>query len=187
MSRKKPEFTKKVTIRLKPEENNDLTNLCEAMGTTKSEFLRKQISNLNNAIMKNTNPLMNIQPAPERDAWGRTNENEMKEKADKTFKQQLKKEFPMSAGASDGETPYSTPEGILVQMKNLAKEKSYYLVKGRSGTLKIAFSNYVEADTPEKAIEAIKIFHHKPGAYVSVTTCTKVEERLVPKSRILKA
>ena len=76
--------------------------------------------------------LFNIPPAPATDAWGRkiAAEKSKQAKADKSFKQKLNAEFNSEVTAkhgnvsasNEGETPFSTPEGILVQLKNAKDE-----------------------------------------------------------------
>lgn len=120
-----------VGIRLSRKDRNDLERLCSALGVTKSEFVRKRIENLNTTIMSKAN-LFNIPTAPKTDAWGRkiADEKSKQAKANKSFKQQMNDEFNSELTAkhgnvsatNEGETPFSTPEGILVQMKNQAKK-----------------------------------------------------------------
>lgn len=123
MSRKAPEFTTTITIRLTDQDKEDLTRLCEALNVTKSEFLRKKVSNINNTIMSNN--LFNIPPAPEPDAWWRKIAGEKgKQEAEKSFKEQMNEEFNTqlmeqltNVSANEWKKPFSTPEGILDQLK----------------------------------------------------------------------
>jgi hypothetical protein len=124
MSRKAPEFTTTVTIRLTDQDKEDLTRLCEALNVSKSEFLRDKVSNINNTIMSNN--LFNIPPAPQTDAWGRkiAGEKGKQAKANQSFKEQMNHEFNNqlmeklgNVSATEGENPFSTPEGVLDQLK----------------------------------------------------------------------
>jgi hypothetical protein len=125
MSRKTPEFTTTVTIRLTDQDKEDLTRLCEALNVTKSEFLRKKVSNINNTIMNNN--LFNIPPAPATDAWGRkiASEKGKQANAEKSFKEQMNEEFNTQliekltnvSATNEGKNPFSTPNGILIQLK----------------------------------------------------------------------
>jgi hypothetical protein len=126
MSRKAPEFTTTVTIRLTDQDKEDLTRLCEALNVTKSEFLRKRVSNINNTIMNNN--LFNIPPAPATDAWGRKTAGEKGKQAtaEKSFKQQMNEQFNTqlmnqlsNVSANEGEEPFSTSGGVLDQLKKL--------------------------------------------------------------------
>jgi len=112
MSRKAPEFTTTVTIRLTDQDKEDLTRLCEALNVSKSELIM-------------SNNLFNIPPAPQTDAWGRkiAGEKGKQAKAEKSFKEQMNQEFNsqlmeklvnVSANEKD---PFSTPEGVLDQLK----------------------------------------------------------------------
>ncbi|WP_073167852.1 hypothetical protein [Tangfeifania diversioriginum] len=131
MNRSEKQFPAMVGIRLSQQDREDLERLCSALGVTKSEFVRKRIENLNSTIMSK-NTLFNIPPAPATDAWGRkiATEKSKKAKADKSFKEKMNDEFNSELTAKhgnvsaidEGETPFSTPEGILVQLKNQAKK-----------------------------------------------------------------
>lgn len=129
MSRKTPEFTTTVTIRLTDQDKEDLTRLCEALNVTKSEFLRKKVSNINKTIMSNN--LFNIPPAPETDAWGRqiAGEKGKQANAEKSFKEQMNHEFNTqlmdqlgNVSANEGKKPFSTPAGILDQLKKRTED-----------------------------------------------------------------
>lgn len=124
MSRKAPEFTTTVTIRLTDQDKQDLTRLCEALNVTRSEFLRKKVSNINNTIMNNN--LFNIPPAPATDAWGRkiAGEKSKQNAAEKSFKEQMNEEFNtqlmdklVNVSANEEREPFSTSAGILDQLK----------------------------------------------------------------------
>jgi beta-N-acetylglucosaminidase len=123
MSRKAPEFTTTVTIRLTDQDKEDLTRLCEALNVTKSEFLRNKVSNINNHIMKNN--LFNIPQTQATDAWGRNiaKEKIQQAKAEKSFKEQMNEEFnsqlldKLTNVSANEVVPFSTPNGVLDQLK----------------------------------------------------------------------
>lgn len=131
MNRQKSQFPTMVGIRLSKQDREDLERLCSALGVTKSEFVRKRIENLNTTIMSKAD-LFNIPQAPATDAWGRkiAAEKSNQAKANQSFKEKLNAEFNSKltakhanvSASNEGETPYSTPEGILVQLKNHAKK-----------------------------------------------------------------
>lgn len=113
-----------IGIRLTEQDREDLERLCSALGVTKSEFVRKRIENLNNTIMSNN--LFNIPPAPATDAWGRkiAGDRGKQAKANQSFKEQMNEEFNTqlmdqltNVSANEGENPFSTPEGVLDQLK----------------------------------------------------------------------
>jgi predicted DNA-binding protein len=125
MNRSKKQFSTMIGIRLTEQDREDLERLCSALGVTKSEFVRKRIENLNNTIMSNNN-LFNIQKAPATDAWGRkiAGEKGKQAKANQSFKEQMNHEFNNqlmeklgNVSATEGENPFSTPEGVLDQLK----------------------------------------------------------------------
>lgn len=123
-----------VGIRLSKQDREDLERLCSALGVTKSEFVRERIENLNNTIMSKAD-LFNIPAVPATDTWGRkiATEKSKQAKADKSFKEKLNDEFNtelmakhgnVSAG-NEGTKPYSTPEAILLQLKNQKNAKKW--------------------------------------------------------------
>ncbi len=103
MSRKTPEFTSTISIRLTDPEKENLDNLCETLNITKSELLRQKVFTINKTI-KITNIMKNL------------NHKEATEKA----LQELtgKKHTILSEKQNETQTPFSTTEEIITQLKN---------------------------------------------------------------------